>query len=228
MLSCQSDQAAAIFIAAFPTCDKFATKIGCIHSCETEQCLQHNHLCWLPVGSQFTGTAINPARALGPAIVFHCHWNKVWLYVIAGMPDWTIQVENSRKRQNAIVCTGSLIAKSWMACMPDYIYIYAIHLHGSRNAHKNCALRTKWIPKLPCAECVGGVIAGLMAGPLYGTGATWLKKLTPWIKPTEKPSGDNNELKDHDSRASTGDVQQEVGTSPLYNSRKPAGQSTIV
>ena len=35
-------------------------------------------------GSQFTGTAINPARALGPAIVFHCHWNEVWLYIIAG------------------------------------------------------------------------------------------------------------------------------------------------
>lgn len=35
-------------------------------------------------GSQFTGTAINPARALGPAIVFHCRWNQVWLYVIAG------------------------------------------------------------------------------------------------------------------------------------------------
>ena len=35
-------------------------------------------------GSQFTGTAINPARALGPAIVFHCHWNTVWLYLIAG------------------------------------------------------------------------------------------------------------------------------------------------
>lgn len=36
-------------------------------------------------GSQFTGTAINPARALGPAIVFHCHWNVIWLYVIAGI-----------------------------------------------------------------------------------------------------------------------------------------------
>lgn len=35
-------------------------------------------------GSQFTGTAINPARALGPAVVFHCRWDRVWLYVIAG------------------------------------------------------------------------------------------------------------------------------------------------
>ncbi|KAL0023511.1 hypothetical protein WJX79_005411 [Trebouxia sp. C0005] len=34
-------------------------------------------------GLNYTGTAINPARALGPAIVFHCHWDKVWLYVIA-------------------------------------------------------------------------------------------------------------------------------------------------
>lgn len=40
--------------------------------------------CFWHAGSQFTGTAINPARALGPAIVFHCHWNVVWLYVIAG------------------------------------------------------------------------------------------------------------------------------------------------
>ena len=81
-----------------------------------------------------------------------------------------------------------------------------------------------------CAECVGGVIAGLMAGPLYGTGATWLKKLTPWIRPTEAPSGDNNELKDHASRAPTDDIKDSgsVEISPLYNSRKPAGPSTIV
>ena len=30
----------------------------------------------------FSGGAVSPARALGPAIVFHCHWNKVWVYVL--------------------------------------------------------------------------------------------------------------------------------------------------
>ena len=35
-------------------------------------------------GSQYTGTAINPARAFGPAAVYHCYWNQVWLYCIAG------------------------------------------------------------------------------------------------------------------------------------------------
>ena len=30
----------------------------------------------------FSGGAVSPARALGPAIVFHCHWNKVWIYVL--------------------------------------------------------------------------------------------------------------------------------------------------
>ena len=47
-------------------------------------CHQHK-ACISSAGLNYTGTAINPARALGPAIVFHCHWDKVWLYVIAGM-----------------------------------------------------------------------------------------------------------------------------------------------
>ncbi|DBB02267.1 hypothetical protein WJX82_006919 [Trebouxia sp. C0006] len=80
-------------------------------------------------GSQFTGTAINPARALGPAIVFHCHWNEVWLYIIA--------------------------------------------------------------------EGVGGVIAGLVAAPLYGVGATWLTGLVPWQKRSESPDGPSGRLVDH-------------------------------
>ena len=46
----------------------------------------HQHKAYISsAGLNYTGTAINPARALGPAIVFHCHWDKVWLYVIAGM-----------------------------------------------------------------------------------------------------------------------------------------------
>lgn len=41
---------------------------------------EHNHL-WQPAGGQFTGAALNPARVLGPAIVFHCYWNTTFVYV---------------------------------------------------------------------------------------------------------------------------------------------------
>ena len=47
-------------------------------------------------GGASTGAAVNPARALGPAIVFHCHWNKVWLYVIAGKLCFYIQDLNQK------------------------------------------------------------------------------------------------------------------------------------
>ena len=32
-------------------------------------------------GGQFTGAALNPARVLGPAIVFHCYWDTAFVYV---------------------------------------------------------------------------------------------------------------------------------------------------
>lgn len=32
---------------------------------------------------QYTGAALNPARVLGPAAVFHCHWDLVWIYLLA-------------------------------------------------------------------------------------------------------------------------------------------------
>ncbi|KAL3137460.1 hypothetical protein ABBQ38_004750 [Trebouxia sp. C0009 RCD-2024] len=101
-------------------------------------------------GSQYTGTAINPARALGPAIVFHCHWNKVWLYVIA--------------------------------------------------------------------EFVGGVAAGLMAGPLYGTHAPWLAKILPWVKPTEHGDGDDNGLENQTSNVGETEMQ-----APLYAAKQSKG-----
>ena len=66
-----------------------------------------------------------------------------------------------------------------------------------------------------CAECVGGVAAGLMAGPLYGTGATWLKKMLPWIRPTEEPTGDNNELED---QAAPNNREMEM-QAPLYEAK---------
>ena len=64
------------------------------------------------------------------------------------------------------------------------------------------------------AECVGGVAAGLMAGPLYGTGATWLKKMLPWIRPTEDANGDDKRLESQ-QRASTRDLE-----APLYAGKK--------
>lgn len=39
------------------------------------------HSSWFIAGGQFTGAALNPARVLGPAIVFHCYWNTAFIYV---------------------------------------------------------------------------------------------------------------------------------------------------
>eukprot|EP00891_Asterochloris_glomerata_P004183 jgi/Astpho2/4183/e_gw1.00064.59.1_t len=33
------------------------------------------------IGGQFTGAALNPARVLGPAMVFHCYWDTAFIYV---------------------------------------------------------------------------------------------------------------------------------------------------
>lgn len=46
------------------------------------------------------------------------------------------------------------------------------------------------------AEAVGGGIAGLVAAPLYGVGAGWLKKALPWHKTTEAPVGPSGILVD--------------------------------
>ena len=76
-----------------------------------------------------------------------------------------------------------------------------------------------------CAECVGGVIAGLMAGPLYGTGASWLKKMLPWIKPTEEPTGDNNELEDQAGGVNANAKELEM-QAPLYEA-KPGAEDSL-
>ncbi|KAK9805279.1 hypothetical protein WJX72_010747 [[Myrmecia] bisecta] len=33
-------------------------------------------------GGTYTGAALNPARVLGPAIVYHCYWRYVWVYIL--------------------------------------------------------------------------------------------------------------------------------------------------
>lgn len=66
-------------------------------------------------GSQFTGTAINPARALGPAIVFHCHWNVIWLYVIAGTFAAAVPVAIQTSFVNT-VCMISLLGAQHALC----------------------------------------------------------------------------------------------------------------
>ena len=37
-----------------------------------------------------TGGALNPARALGPSIVFLCNWNTTWVYVLAELAGGAI------------------------------------------------------------------------------------------------------------------------------------------
>ena len=44
------------------------------------------------------------------------------------------------------------------------------------------------------AEFSGGIIAGLLAGPLYGVGAPWLKALIPWSRPDEEVEGTSGRL----------------------------------
>lgn len=39
-------------------------------------------LCFLS-GGPSTGAALNPARVLGPAMVFHCYWDTAFVYVFA-------------------------------------------------------------------------------------------------------------------------------------------------
>lgn len=35
------------------------------------------------IGSQYTGTALNPSRVLGTSIVFDCYWSQAWVYILA-------------------------------------------------------------------------------------------------------------------------------------------------
>ena len=33
-------------------------------------------------GGAYTGGGVSPARVLGPAIVFNCHWDTTWVYIL--------------------------------------------------------------------------------------------------------------------------------------------------
>ena len=52
-----------------------------------------------------------------------------------------------------------------------------------------CGAETTWV-----AEFSGGIIAGLLAAPLYGVGAPWLKALIPWSRPDEEVEGTSGRL----------------------------------
>ncbi|KAL0039983.1 hypothetical protein WJX79_001515 [Trebouxia sp. C0005] len=36
-------------------------------------------------GAAYSGSSVSPARVLGPAIVFHCHWNTAWVMALGDM-----------------------------------------------------------------------------------------------------------------------------------------------
>ena len=87
-----------------------------------------------------------------------------------------------------------------------------------------------------CAECVGGVIAGMLAGPLYGVGSPVMKKMLPWIHSTEIVKEDGKVLDinhpehpDHPNNKPHGQHKNEIydtsGTdAPLYPAR-PVNQN---
>ena len=78
----------------------------------------------------------------------------------------------------------------------------------------------RWRDAACCAEAVGGAIAGLLAAPLYGVGAAWLKGMLPWHKSTESPTGPHGKLVDHAKSLSRQDAEMykdgpsDVGSSP--------------
>ena len=81
-----------------------------------------------------------------------------------------------------------------------------------------------------CAECVGGVIAGMLAGPLYGVGSPWLKKMLPWIKETEVVDA-SGKVVDKSNPSKKESEQSEIydttgtdgGLSPLYAGKPDSG-----
>lgn len=85
------------------------------------------------------------------------------------------------------------------------------------------------------AECVGGVIAGMLAGPLYGVGSPFLKKILPWIHETEivKEDGkvldtdhpDHPDHKPEDHRQHRNEIYDTSGTDVPMNPTRPGNQN---
>lgn len=63
-----------------------------------------------------------------------------------------------------------------------------------------------------------------MAGPLYGTGATWLKKLLPWIKQTEDANGKDHGLENQTSNVTERGLDNQTSSvemqAPLYAAKR--------
>jgi len=72
-----------------PFCRGFAGALPiCADGAPSPDPAQHNPktmLFCLP-GAAFSTGGVSPARVLGPAVVFHCHWNRVWVMVLGGAP----------------------------------------------------------------------------------------------------------------------------------------------
>lgn len=85
------------------------------------------------------------------------------------------------------------------------------------------------------AECVGGVIAGMLAGPLYGVGSPFLKKMLPWIHETEIVKEDGKvedtahaDHKDGNSHQHRNEIYDTSGTdAPLYPAHAPHGHDGL-
>lgn len=66
-----------------------------------------------------------------------------------------------------------------------------------------------------------------MAGPLYGTGATWLKKMLPWIKQSEDADGKDHGSEKQTSKATDRDLENQTSNvaetemqAPLYAGKR--------
>lgn len=121
-------------------------------------------------GAAFSTGGVSPARVLGPAVVFHCHWNRVWVMVLGGAPH---------------------------APNLGFAYVSQVHIpisddeRSERGVHDAVlpwsAVHGKWQTRSALsgglcayAEVVGAIIAGAVAMPLYGGHAMYLDKALPW------------------------------------------------
>lgn len=74
-------------------------------------------------------------------------------------------------------------------------------------------------------DAVGGAIAGLLAAPLYGVGAAWLKDILPWHKATESPTGPHGKLEDHAIRRHKSQEHSPSDSASSPNTRIPSSEA---